>query len=281
MLHFSLKLGFDHLQSNGICRFITAATVLVSACTQVPPLQSDPTASIDSLSIHISSSLPYDHVDVFVFSDTLTRPLESHMRAGNSRFLKIPTGEGDKTIVALADVQGVFEGSLPESFPTMEKLSMNYADEDPDAPLQAGSCSIAAGRIAELEIQPLLCPVLIRSICIDADAPLRDAIVQLERVNAQAEILRKDGFHPSFTLDSPAGLRHPLMMIREIPFDIGSSPQEAGITLWCYPNEDDDGPGGGNTALRISGTLAGQEEIFRIPLGPIKRGSQIYLDIEL
>ena len=277
---YTKPLGFDHLQSYGARVLFTAVMVLNCTCTKAPSLQNH-SKEQDTLAIHINSSLPYNHIDVFVFSDTLTRPLESHIRAGNSRFLKVPSEKGDKTVVALADVHGVFDGALPEKFSTMENLSMDYADENPEAPLQGGLCSTGNGETAELEIQPLLCPVVIQSICIEADAPLINATVKLERVNAHAEILRKDGFHPSFTLDNPTGLRHPLMMIREIPFDICSSPQEPGITLFCYPNEDDDGPGGGGTVLKITGTLAGQEENFRIPLGRIQRGAKLVLDIAL
>ena len=48
-----------------------------------------------------------------------------------------------------------------------------------------------------------------------------------------------------------------------------------------YPNEDDGGPGGRGTALLISGRQQGVEKEFHIPLGPVKRGAQINLDIEL
>ena len=227
------------MQSYGARVLFTAVMVLNCTCTKAPSLQNH-SKEQDTLAIHINSSLPYNHIDVFVFSDTLTRPLESHIRAGNSRFLKVPSEKGDKTVVALADVHGVFDGALPEKFSTMENLSMDYADENPEAPLQGGLCSTGNGETAELEIQPLLCPVVIQSICIEADAPLINATVKLERVN-----------------------------------------QEPGITLFCYPNEDDDGPGGGGTVLKITGTLAGQEENFRIPLGRIQRGAKLVLDIAL
>lgn len=273
------KPKFHHLQRYGAQTLLTAVTVLICACTRAPSLHSD-SARPDSLSIHICSAPPCDHIDIFVFADTLTRPLEYHQRFRNPTFLRIPAGKGDKLVVALANVQGSF-GALPERYSTMEHLTMKYADEDPKAPLQAGLCNAEAGKMAELDIQPLLCSISIGRISLDEDAPLEDAVVQLVNVNAQAEVLRSDGFHPSTTLDSPEGLRHPLMMLQEIPFDIGSRPQDAGITLWCYPNEDEDAPGGRCTALRICGRLRGETKEYRIPLGPVRRGTNRKLDIEL
>ena len=280
MLLSDQKPKFHHLQSNGAKSLLTAVTVLICACTQAPSLQSE-TRESDSLTVHICSPLPFSHIDIFIFKDTLTRPLESHLRLGPANFVKVPAGDGDRLLAALADVKGEFGGALPERYSTMEKLTMRYSDEDPEAPLQAGLCNITSGRTQELNLLPLLCPVVIKSICIDADAPLREPIVQLERVNALAEIFRSEGFHPAGTIDSPSGMEHPLMMIQEFKEDIVSVPMPAGITLWCYPNEDDDGPGGGGTRLLITGTLAGERRAYRIPLGKIRRGTRLELDIAL
>ena len=279
MLLSDLKPKFHHLQSNGAKALLTAVTVLTCACTQAPSLHSDFPVK-DSLTIHICQALPYHHIDIFVFADTLTRQLEFYRRFGEEAFLKLPSDGGDKLVVALADVRGSF-GALPDRYSTMERLTMRYADEDPEAPLQAGQGSAETGRTVELNILPLLCPVSIRSISIAADAPLCGAVVQLERVNASAEILRTDGFHPSATINSPAGLDFPMMMLREFQEDIASVPTPTGITLWCYPNEDGDGPGGGGTRLLVTGSLSGERKAWRIPLGKIRRGARLELDITL
>lgn len=268
------------MQSNGARALLTAVTVLTCACTQAPSLHSD-TQEPDSLTVHICPALPFHHMDIFIFADTLTRPLESHLRAGNKQFLRIPASPGDKLVVGLADVRGSFGSTLPDRYSTMERMTMEYADEDPGSPLQAGQGSGGTGRTVELDILPLLCPVSIRSISIAADAPLCGAVARLEKVNAEAQILRSDGFHPSRTIDGPDGLEFPMMMLQEFPEDIGSDPRPTGITLWCYPNEDDDGPGGGGTNLLISGTLAGERKVWRIPLGKIRRGARLELDITL
>ena len=270
---------FKHLQSNGACSLITAVTVLVCGCTQAPSLLSNGT-SADSLVLHISSPLPWKHLDLFIYADTLTRALESHTRLGSAGSIRIPAGKSYRLAFALANSRREFK-SFPASFGVVEKLTMDYKDEDPSAPMLAGYCHLQDGRTAELEILPLLCPVHVGSISLKADAPLKDPVLRLVRVNARAEVLRKDGFHPSSTLDSPAGLDYPLMMLQELPFDIGSQPQEADLTLWCYPNEDEDGPGGGGTSLIVSGLLGGERREYRIPLGPVGRGAAINLNIEL
>ncbi len=273
------KPKFHHLQRYGAQTLLTAVTVLICACTRAPSLHSD-TADTDSLTVHVCSAIPYNHIDIFVFADTLTRQLEFHRRLGSRTFINLPACKGDKLVVALANVQGSF-GALPERYSTMERLTMDYADEDPAAPLQAGQCHAEAGKMTELDILPLLCPVSIGRISLDENAPLEEAVVQLLNVNERAEILRSDGFHPSATLDSPETLRHPHIMLQEFQFDIGSLPQDAGITLWCYPNEDEDGPGGRCTALRISGRLRGKTKEYLVPLGPVHRGKGLEVDIEL
>jgi hypothetical protein len=235
----------------------------------------------DSITVHICSQLSYHYIDIFIFADTLTRPLECHWRFGNESFLRLPVSQGDKLVVAISDVRGSFDSALPDRYSTMERLTMEYSDEDPEAPLQAGQGSACAGKTLELKILPLLCPVSIRSISIAADAPLQGAVVQLEKVNAVAEILRADGFHPSRTIDSPAGVHFPFMMLREFNEDIAAVSRPAGITLWCYPNEDEDGPAGGGTRILITGTMAEARKAYRIPLGKIRRGARLELDITL
>ena len=270
---------FKYLQSNGACKLFTAVMVLICACTQAPSLQSN-SETADSLALHINSPMPWKHLDLFIYSDSLTLPLLSHTRAGSGNTLHIPASGGYRLAFALANSRREFK-TFPENFGIVEKLTVEYKDEDPSTPLLAGYCHLQEGRTAELEILPLLCPVHIGNISLKADAPLKDPLLRLVQVNARAEVLRKDGFHPSSSLDSPAGLDFPLMMLRELPFDIGSKPQEADLTLWCYPNEDEEGPGGGGTALVVSGLLTGEAREYRIPLGPVKRGTAINLDIEL
>ena len=279
MFHLGLPPKFHHLQSNGARWLLTAVTVLNCACTRAPSLHNNLSAT-DSITIHVNAK-PYGHIDVFIYADTLTRALESHRRfQGGQTFLRMSAKAGDKIVAALSDVSREFK-ELPGTFDVMEKFTMSYADENPSAPLQSGTACGEAGRLLELSLTPLLCPISIGKIRIEADVPLEDAVVQLVNVNAQAEILRSDGFHPAQTLNGPETLEYPLMMLRELPSMIGSSPLPVGITLWCYPNEDEDSPGGRCTTLRIIGRIRGEMKEYHIPLGPIRRGTGRELDIEL
>ena len=277
---YTLALKFNHLQSSGAGVLFTAVTVLICACcSQAPPLQNHP-AGKDSLIIHINSRLPYEHLDLFIYSDSLTQALETHIRSRNAGILRLEMPCGGKIITAIADLQGSFsEDNLPQQFSVMEHLTMYYADENPEHPLQSGYCHAYAGTHVELAITPLLCPVIIRSICMRGDTPLLKPVIQLENVNENALILQADGFHPASVMSEPEALKHPFMMIRELPFDIGSSPQEADMTLWCYPNEEESQ--WKCTTLSVSGFMHGELHRFSIPLGRILRGSSTVLDIDL
>ena len=271
---------FDHSQGSRVLMPVAAVMVLTGACVKALPLQSTEREA-DSLSLHIDAPRPYGHLDVFIYSDTLTKALESHWRSDSARTLRLPCGKGDKIIVALADVRGEFGEKLPATYDAMENISMDYAGEDPSAPFQSGFCYVQGPREADLRLSPLLCSVNIGSISLQGDAPLCAPVLSLRHVSAAFPILRQDGFHPSHTLDGPDGLDFPLMMLRSLPFDIASVPQQAGITLYCYPNEDEAGPGGGGTELVVSGYYLKELREFYIPLGNIKRGGCIYIDVKL
>ncbi|MBR4822358.1 MAG: hypothetical protein IKZ71_04345 [Bacteroidales bacterium] len=278
MLTF-LSQRFNHSQGLRVLMPVAAVMVLTGACVKAHSLQMV-SRKQDSLSLHINTRQDYDHLDIFIYADTLTRPLEAHFRKGSERHLRLPCSRGDKIIVALADVRGEF-GGLPSTVEAMEAISMSYCDEDPDAPFQSGYCSLQGALQAELALSSLLCPVKIGTLCLEDDAPLCDPVVSLRHVSAEMHILRQDGFHPTHTLDGAETLEFPLMMMRSLPFDIAAVPQRADITLYCYPNEDKEGPGGGGTELVVSGYFRGEIRNFYIPLGSIKRGDCIYIDVLL
>lgn len=280
LLHTEMPQRFTKNQGPGAFALITAVMVLVG-CVKPGALfiQNQDT---DSLAVHINSLLPYDHLDILIYEDTLTQPLKAHYRLGSDRHFHLPCAPGDKIIAALADLDGVLtEDKIPGSFSVLEQLTMNYADENPDAPLQSALASVSEGQRCELTLLPLLCSVDIGNISIVGDSPLLDPVVQLVGVNAYARVFQYTGFHPTYTLESPQPLKYPLMMIREIPFDIGNTPRMAGVRLYCYPNEDEDGPWRAGTSLLVSGNCRTEKRQFRIPLGAISRGAKICMDVEL
>ena len=263
---------FTEKQGRGVLALITAVMVL-TGCESPGLLFSDKLPE-DSLMVHINSRIPFGHLDIFVYKDTLTQPLESHFRCGSNINLRLPCMSGGKIIAAIGDINGELAPEMiPDRFSVLEQLSMDYAEECPDAPLQSGFATAERGGRCELTLSPLLCSVELGKLSIEGDSPLLDPVAQLVNVSASAKIFQSDGFHPSYTLDSPQSLKYPLMMIGEIPFDIGNTPREADVKLYCYPNEDAEFPSGNGTILRISGRLRGRVQSYEIPLGVIKRGS--------
>lgn len=270
------------LHAPGACVLFTAVTVLnVASCNRDPGLQS--MKHPQETTVHINCPYPYGHIDVFIYSDTLSRPLQSHMRLAGKKFFAIDADGGDKLIAAIANVEGEFRENALATFAQIEGITASYSTENPDAPLLSGytSARAAAGSTCELTLLPLLCPVETGRISISGDAALTDPVISLEGVNGQARLMQSEGFHPTSTLESARSLRYPQMMERPLDFDVGNSPRETGVTLWCYPNETGDGPAGGGTVLIVSGMLRGQDTSFRIPLGIIRRGTKVSLDISL
>jgi len=277
LLHVGCALRFNHLQSYGASALLTAVTVLSFACTRAPSLHSD-SAAADSLTLHISSPLPYKQTLVLIYKDSLTQPLEAHYHFGSENFVRLPADDCDRIVAAIADLPGeIAEERIPDRFSALEQVSMNYCDENPEAPLQAGYSSLQGSGRCELSISPLLCRIELGEISLQGDAPLKDPVVQLINVNAVAQIFRHDGFHPSITLDDPSSLSHPMMMLQVLPFDIGSSPQKAGISLWCYPNENSMSP----SILRITGWLSAELVSYDAALPQLGRGSRIMIDIRI
>lgn len=269
--------GSARLQMPGVCSLLTAVMVLSAAsCNKAPGLQS-------GITVHINCDISYSTIDIFVYSDTLTRQLESRLRYGGETFLHIPANDGDKILAAFANVPGAFiEGALA-NYAEAEQLTMRYCLDNPDSPLLSGSAQVYAspGARCELKLLPLLCPITIGKISIEGDAPLEDPVLRLENVNEQARVLQTDGFHPVSTVSSAESLLYPLMMVRPLTFDLGNTPRESGVTLWCYPDETVPGPGGEGTVLVVSGELNGTHKEYRKPLGKIRRGSRLHLDLAL
>ena len=268
------------LHMPGACILLTAATVLGGAsCSKAPGVQGA-LPQADSLTVLLSSPLPYRVVDLFVFEDRLTRRLESHTRLGNATSARISTVPGDKAVIALANVRQEF-ARLPQSYDELEKTGMWYRNEISEAPLMTGTAVCEATDSCRISLIPILCSVRIESIRFEADAPLKGPVAYLQNVNAYCDLLKQDGFFPSQTLDVPDGLTDPMMMVQALPKDIGSTVQHPGTTLWCYPNESGDGPGTGPTRLCISGMHEGSRRTFSFPLKPMRRGDSIELQIEL
>ena len=269
------------LASAGVS-LITAATVLISSCQRAPGGQTSKML-VSTFLFSVHSGCPIDSVDVFVYSDEGIRQLDSYCRVPADKSITVKTGEGDKTVVLLANVPGSFATGRLQRFDAMESLSMRYTSESAASPLLSGVCHTSGGTGQNVLLTPLLCPIIIGTVRNSLDAPLADPVICLKGVNAHAEVLRSSGFRPSETIDSPEALRDPSIMVRGLPFDAADSPSEAGITLYCYPNDIGDATAGAlPTSICLAGKLHGKDRCFEAALPSIARGDtlQVNLDID-
>lgn len=259
---------------------ITAATVLVSSCQRAPDGQTSQSGC--TFLFRVRSSCPIDSVDVFVYSDEGIRQLDSYCRVAPAPDITVKAVPGDKTFVFLANVPGSFATGRLQRFDAMETLSMRYASESAASPLLSGIIHSSSGSGSTVDLKPLLCPVIIGSVRNSLDAPLEAPVLCLKGVNAHAEVLRTAGFRPSETVDGPEGLRDPSVMVRALPFDAVDTPLEAGITLYCYPNDISDATAGAlPTSICMAGRLRGEDRLFEAALPAIARGDTLRVHLKI
>ena len=231
----------------------------------------------DSLSICITAPGGIRVLDIFLYRDVPTRPLERHMRIEEPvpRRIRLESASGERFIVLIANSPAPFNISALQSLDGAEQLEMHYRDEDPLFPLMSGVCHTGTDA-AEAYLTPLLCRVAVRSISNFTGQPLFGASVSLRRVNSHVQMLRFDGFRPVETVDSPAWAAHPEMLSRVVGGVIGEEEVYPDITLFCYPF-DGDGPSGTLLVFSAESTSGHLERTFALP--PVSRGSS--MDISL
>ena len=223
-------------------------------------------------------------LDLFIYSNEGTRRLEAYCHCtephGEPFLLEVPPGE--KTAVALANSPWAFRLDALAAFDSMELLQMRYELEDAAAPFLSGAAEFCAGleegAPVGIFLQPLLCAVELCSVFCDCpgEVLLEEPVVQLEQVNAAAEVLRRDGFRPVELVDAAAQLRSPQLMRAALPCDVGRYTQYPRTTLACYPN-DAASPTAGTprTRLVLQGRLSGQFCRWETVLPPVRRGCRI------
>ena len=276
----ALPLRFLCLHIPGARVLITAVTVLTGAACSKAPGMPGVLPAPDSLTVMLAYARPCDTVDIFVFKDMLTQKFESHLRSAALPLIRIPVENGDKQVVILGNVQGIFT-SYPTTYPEMEHIIMRYSNDLPERPLMSAQTACHSAGECSVTLTPLLCEIRIESVSYEADAPLKSPVACLENVSLYTEILRSDGFYPAETSNFPEGMKDPMMIASPLPHDIVSVPYDPQISLWCYPNESDPGPGAGQTGLSISGSVYGEWKQYRMSLGRIKRGETIKVCITL
>ena len=261
---------------------LIAAAVTVPACsTGNPHPHTVPAGS--TLPISGAFSICFDapggvrSLDLFIYRDTLTRPLESHLCLNTflPDTITVNSRPGDKILVAIANSPAPFREETLQRYESAEQLEMYYREENPEFPLMTAVSSVS-GAEARLQFSPLLCRINITHINNLCNYPLRECRVQLRGVNSHVQMLRADGFRTVETEDNPAAIAYPEMMIKDIPGDIGYGLSTPELILFCYPF---DGEGPAATSLLFSAIANGERREWSFPLPPLSRGQPF--DIEL
>lgn len=263
---------------------------LIAAAVTVPGCS---TENLHPVTVPAGSSLPlngilslgYDapggvrSLDLFIYRDTLTRPLESHLRleAPLPDTPELCSKPGDRLLVAIANSPALFREEALQRYESAELLEMYYREENPEFPLMSAVCSFSEGPVM-LHLSPLLCRVNILHIDNLSGQALSGARVQLSRVNSHVQMLRADGFRTVETEDNPSSLAFPEMMYRLIPGAIGQELSTPWLTLFCYPF-DGEGPAG--TTLVFSAWANGEQREWSFPLPPLSRGGSAEMDLML
>lgn len=198
---------------------------------------------------------------------------------GKANF-KLPSSRGSKIIIAIANSPYEFNLKALQSFDSAELLTMYYRDENPQFPLMS-AISFSDENSISLNLKALLCPVKVLSISNSTDKLLSHPRLSLRKINASAEMLRSDGFRPSITIDSPAEISHPQMMLSQLPFDLGYDTCHPMTTLYCYPQDAETSLGTPRTEIVLSAEVDGSTQQYATPLPKAGRGETIVINLNI
>jgi len=224
-----------------------------------------------------------DAVDVFVYGVDGTKELESHERIsvgeldeiGGKEYLSVKSGsEGPRTVVIVANCPRSFNIKALSKMDSMELLEYEFLDEDPARPLMSGEIVMTPGKDGVIEITPLLCKVILKSVSngLDDYELLEEPSVRLCDINPSARILQQKDFSPNAFIGQ--GVLHTL------PTDIGFYTRYPDISLYCYPNDTPETTlGMPHTSMEFNCRILGEECVFPISLPPLGRGSSTSVDI--
>lgn len=255
---------------------LIAAAVTVPGCSsENPRLRTVPAGK----ELIVESPGGVRSLDLFIYRDTLTRPLESHLRleAPVPESIRMDSRPGDRLLVAIANSPAPFREEALQRYEAAGLLEMYYREEDPGYPLMSEVLCFSEGPV-RLQFTPLLCPVRILHINNLSGQALSGARVQLRGVNSHVQMLRTDGFRTVESESNPATLSHPEMMLKNIPGTIGSELSTPGLTLYCYPF-DGEGPTG--TEILFSAIADGKAEEWSFALPPLSRSQAAAMELTL
>lgn len=247
---------------------LQGAAATVPSCTRDGQTAVTETAGSDSFNLWVLLSDTPGGIrvlDLFIYRDTLTRPLESRVRleAPLPDSIGLASRPGDRFLVSIANSPAPFNLAALRFMDAAEQIVMLYREEDPRRPLMSAVESFSGNRVKP-QLSPLLCRAEILSINNLSGLTLMQPELRLLDVNASAQVLRHDGFSSIETVNSPEALAHPEMMRVPLGAGLGEGLWTAGATLFYYPFEDG---GPSQTRIILSGLADGspREWSFEVP----------------
>lgn len=278
---------------NALGALVIAA--MVSACAREYSPKKPTTTPVNSICIKLEAKARVKTLDIFIYSDSLNRPLEKHQRIEYPTFaptlpwepseievytdsLTLPCSKGGKIVIAIANSPYPFNIEALKLYDTAELLTMYYSDEDPAFPLQS-AVSYGCTKAVSLKLKTLLCPVRVLSISNSTGKLLSHASLRLSKINSSAQILRSDGFRPESVIFSPEEVSHPQIMKASIPLDIGSSILYTNILLYCYPFDSATTLGTPPTEIILEAEQDGQMVSFVKELPQTTRGKSVIITL--
>lgn len=244
------------------------------SCNMLEELFGELETEKSAVSFYRSCDFRIDSVDLFIYRDEAVKTLELHKRipyldsAGRIYADTLLLSKGSKVAVAAANLCRYPDIDRLNSYESVELLSMNYENDNPERPVMSGISVFTAGERCEVELRPLLCTIVLSEVSnnLTGYTCLENPRCYLENVSESAEIFRETGFRPSGLLDRTEKV--------SLPCDVGLLTQYPDSHLHCYPNDSQEGTvGTPRTCFTFECEIKGETCTFSAELPSLTRAS--------
>ena len=189
------------------------------------------------IAFNAGKEIEVDSLDIFIYRDEEIRKLEYHVRlpyrgsTGKTGTDTLVLTPGGKVAVAAANLGKRPDASKLESYETLELMTIDYEDDNPERPVMSGMTVFTAGEKCEIELRPLLCTIILSEVSnnLSGYTRLEDPRCYLESACKSAELFRETGFRPSEFIGKTPEV--------PLPCDVGLLTQYPDSHLYCYPND--------------------------------------------
>lgn len=235
-----------------------------------------------------SAAFPVKSLDVLIYDEYGTRPLQAHRRLEREDLLvaqldktqqhnaaiEFPLPEGEKRVVAVANSPKPLSMASLSRYDGAKDLTFAFEDETKDYPLMSAVAE-CVDSCAKLSLEALRGYVMLSTIRngLDDYELLEEPRVRLRNLNNSVKILQESGFYPTELLDYGAWTA--------LPYDVGIYPQEPGIVLYCFPNSTESSYSTSSTQLELECIVLGEVCSYKINLPAIERSDTVRVELSV